>query len=95
MTAYRCAQRIGGRLFRMWGDASNWDIATRCPGMLVDHVPVIGAIAQFKSVNHVSYVAAMNANGQTAQRTTVCRKFMGSRAIWLPSSPDRSNSGCG
>lgn len=46
-----------------WGNASNWDVAARAIGLTVDNIASVGAVAQFKSINHVAYVVAIKPDG--------------------------------
>ena len=48
-----------------WGNANNWDNAARSIGLVVDHRPAAGAVAQWNSgsFGHVAFVARVHADG--------------------------------
>jgi len=45
------------------GDAYEWESNWEAHGWIVSAVPVVGSVAWFPGLNHVAYVAKVNANG--------------------------------
>lgn len=53
--------RNGAPGWYAWGNADTWDDYARAHGVLVDHTPALGAVAQW-DVNHVATVSGFNAS---------------------------------
>ena len=63
--AYNRRVQLGLPVSGGWGNANTWDSGARASGLLVDHVPSVGAIFQTKSgyYGHVGIVERVNPDG--------------------------------
>lgn len=63
--AYNRRVQLGLPVSGGWGNANTWDSGARASGLLVDHIPSVGAIFQTKSgyYGHVGIVERVNPDG--------------------------------
>ena len=67
-----------------WGNGNQWDDTARAKGVRVDHIPAIGAVAQWEA-NHVAIVSGFNADHSQIFIEEYNRDYNGTYGSrWIP-----------